>query len=248
MTRSISDTLASVNSISRIPRISALLFNAQMATADDTRRARLRELIDQFKTIEALAEATGTSAAYLSQISNGIRDSKTGKPRNMGTALARKIELALKKTVGWMDSLDEHANARPIAARGLVPVMGEARLGDRGFYEESNFTASDGFVKYPMNDPNAYALRCKGDSMFPRIKNGQYVVVEPHHPIGIGDEVAVRTVDGRHMIKTYSLKRNGEYSFGSINEDTPTITVPEHEVVTMHYVAGILNPGSYYPD
>jgi phage repressor protein C with HTH and peptisase S24 domain len=129
-----------------------------------------------------------------------------------------------------------------------VPVMGEARLGDQGFYEESSFGASDGFVKYPMDDPDSFALRCKGDSMRPRIKPGQFVIVQPRMPVTLGDEVAVRTRDGRQMIKVFALKKDGLVHLASINEDHKTITLEEHEILQMHHVGGIMNASMYYPD
>jgi hypothetical protein len=39
-----------------------------------------------------------------------------------------------------------------------------------------------GLRRYPSRDPNAYALRVKGDSMRPRIKPGEFVLVEPNTP------------------------------------------------------------------
>lgn len=61
------------------------------------RRLNLDGLIAQFGTIAALAKATGTVANYLSQVRNGHRD--------MGDDIARRLEDALNKKTGWLDSL-----------------------------------------------------------------------------------------------------------------------------------------------
>jgi hypothetical protein len=51
----------------------------------------------------AIAERCETSEAYLSQIFNRLPDSKTGKSKSVGPRLARKLELGMGKSVGWMD-------------------------------------------------------------------------------------------------------------------------------------------------
>jgi hypothetical protein len=79
-----------------------------MKTIDEIRRENLLVAIERQKTITALAELAGMSAAYLSQIKNRTPESKTGKPKGMGDAAARKIERAPGEAHGWMDA--EHTD------------------------------------------------------------------------------------------------------------------------------------------
>src|SRR5690606_31589771 len=58
------------------------------------------------KTLEEVAELSETSAAYLSQVRNRLKDSKTGTPKEMGRKVAEKLRLAFDKPPGWMDNLD----------------------------------------------------------------------------------------------------------------------------------------------
>ena len=74
-------------------------------TIADIRHDNLLELIEEFGSAEALAEAADTSPVYLSQLRNKAPDSKTGKPRQIGDPLARKLEAAACKPVGWMDNV-----------------------------------------------------------------------------------------------------------------------------------------------
>lgn len=122
-----------------------------------------------------------------------------------------------------------------------VPIIDTAQLGDGGFFTNMNSPVGtgDGFIPWPTTDKNAYALQCTGDSMSPRIKNGEYVVVEPSHEYTPGDEVLVVTTDNQILIKTYLYSRNGVITLLSINENRPPINIPENEINTMHYVAGI---------
>lgn len=62
-------------------------------------------------------------------------------------------------------------------------MVGTAQLGDDGYFCELQYPVGhgDGRINWPTRDPNAYALRCKGESMKPRIRHGEFVVIEPNH-------------------------------------------------------------------
>lgn len=77
-----------------------------MRTIEEIRRLRLIELRDKYKGIAELNEARGKSRidSTLTQIVNGSVGSKTGKPKTMGSDLARSIEQDLKLERGWMDN------------------------------------------------------------------------------------------------------------------------------------------------
>lgn len=131
-----------------------------------------------------------------------------------------------------------------------VPVVGTVQAGDDGYWEELQYPTGhgDGFIRYPSRDPNAYALRVKGDSMRPRIKPGEFLLVEPNSAVIPGEEVIVTTVDGRSMVKVLGPRRDGMIELQSINEDHRPITLDEAQVRTMHFVAAIVKAGRYYRD
>ena len=74
-----------------------------MKTIDEIRLDNLLLAIGRAGTATALAEKSGLSAAYISQIKNRQPDSKTGKPKNMGDEAARKVEAGIGEKRGWMD-------------------------------------------------------------------------------------------------------------------------------------------------
>lgn len=121
---------------------------------------------------------------------------------------------------------------------GLVPVVGDAVLGVDGMIDMVEYRA--GWLKIFSDDPNAYGLRVRGDSMWPRIQSGEFVLIEPGTTIHPGDEVFVRTSDGHNMIKVLNYTREGEYQFTSINQDHRPITIARSDVLKVQYVAGIL--------
>lgn len=207
-------------------------------------------LAEQLGSLRKLADVTETDSTYLSNIKNRVKN------RGMGDDVARRFEAKLDKPRGWMDRLQVPAHAigtleeteAPEYARVGVPVVGTAQLGDDGFWQELEYPVGhgEGFVRYPTKDANTYALRVKGDSMRPRIKPGEFVVIEPNTPVVVGEEVMVQTKDGRSMIKELGARRNGMVELRSINEDHRPITLDETNIAKMHHVGGILKSSLYY--
>jgi phage repressor protein C with HTH and peptisase S24 domain len=120
-------------------------------------------------------------------------------------------------------------------------VVGTARGGEDGYYVEIDYPTGhgDGYVSYPTKRTNAYAIRVRGDSMRPRIKPGEYVIIEPDVPCRPGDEVVVRTKAGRSMVKVLHSERNGFVELLSLNDDHKPITLDVNDIEFMHHVAGI---------
>ncbi|TCL06860.1 LexA family transcriptional regulator [Sodalis ligni] len=121
---------------------------------------------------------------------------------------------------------------------GVIPVKGEAILGMDGSIDMLEFHA--GWLRIYSPDVDAYGVRVKGDSMWPRIQSGEFVVIEPNTKTHPGDEVFVRTHEGHNMIKILNYTRDGLYQFTSINNAHPPITMAVSDVDEVHYVSGIL--------
>lgn len=122
-----------------------------------------------------------------------------------------------------------------------VPVVGGAQLGNGGHWVNMQYPVGhgDGYINWPTRDPDAFALRCSGDSMKPRIKDGEYVVVEPNHGYLPGDEVLVITRDEQVMVKTFLYERDSEIMVMSVNEEHLPIRFALSEIECIQYVAGI---------
>ncbi|NHB61236.1 XRE family transcriptional regulator [Photorhabdus sp. RW14-46] len=129
---------------------------------------------------------------------------------------------------------------------GLVRVIGEAILGIDGAVDMVEFYS--GWLRIYSSDRDAYGLKVKGDSIWPRIQSGEFVVIEPNTLVYPGDEVFVRTRNGHNMIKIMNITRNGDYRFSSINSDHRPITIPKNDVVMVHYVSAIIKNTRYIDD
>lgn len=78
---------------------------AQRMDIVSIRKLRLNEAVKEAGGVARLAEISGVNEKYLRQILAGFRGKKDKKPRSVGPVIARRIEAALNKKHGWMDSL-----------------------------------------------------------------------------------------------------------------------------------------------
>ncbi|WP_455154532.1 LexA family transcriptional regulator [Cupriavidus campinensis] len=131
-----------------------------------------------------------------------------------------------------------------------IPVRGMAQLGDNGHFVDVEYPVGhgDGYVFFPTKDPDAYALRCNGESMRPRVKHNEFVVVEPNTQIQNGDEVLVKSQDGRVMVKELAYVRDGIVHLSSVNERHGMVRIPQELIERLHFVAGIVKRSAWHPD
>lgn len=104
---------------------------AGMKTISEIRLANLVLLVQELGSQEAVAARATTSAVYVSQLLNRAPDSKTGKPRQIGDPLARKLEAGCDKELGWMDNAHyprDHRNERISHAVQAMESMGDWQL------------------------------------------------------------------------------------------------------------------------
>lgn len=130
-----------------------------------------------------------------------------------------------------------------------VPVIGLAVANpiEDGYFDDQGFPPGAGseYVPWPSRDPNAYALRVRGDSMQDRIRHGDIVVVEPGANVLPGDDVLVKTRNGRKMVKRLRHRRGDEVTLGSVNQTHRDLTVLTEEIESIHRIAAILPRGTF---
>lgn len=88
---------------------------ARKARIYETRRLRLRELLDRYDTMTAFAHALGESVAYLGRM---VKMQQRGR-KNIGEDKARAIEEKLGLARGW---LDQEKGAKPLPPPVLRPA------------------------------------------------------------------------------------------------------------------------------
>lgn len=222
-----------------------------MKDIDDIRRDNLKRIEDQFGGPTEAAKALGMSVAQFANLRDGAKDSKTGKPRGMRKETARRIESGASKPAGWLDT--DHTNKAPTltvvasnveAAPELrdtrrIPVVGEVQGGVDGYLEELQYPVGhgEGYVECQSSDSSAFALRVRGDSMHPRYRAGEFIVVEPSIEAQPGDDVVVALKDGRKLLKELNWIRDGEVQLLSVNNHFAPLTLPLSAVLSIQLAA-----------
>ncbi|MBF1995621.1 helix-turn-helix transcriptional regulator [Serratia symbiotica] len=201
-------------------------------------KARMKELgISQEKLGELIGKTQGAVAHWL----NGRREPGLDDITSIMRVL--KIDKVDLLADGSVTSSSESFEYVGKPRDGLIPVVGEALMGTDGEFEMCEELA--GWLRIYSSDPDAFSLRVKGDSMFPRINSGEYVVVEPKTHVHPGDEVFIRTSQGKNMIKRLGYHREEVYQFISVNQQHPPLTLDNTEVDKVYFVAAIVKSSRY---
>lgn len=119
-------------------------------------------------------------------------------------------------------------------------IVGTAQLGPEGYWDA--MATTDGWLDVPSNDPDAYSLRVKGESMAPAIRNGWVVWCEPNHALVPSEYVMVRRTNGECMVKELLYENATEVSLMAVNDGYGRVTIPREEIEQIHHVGGIVPP------
>lgn len=141
------------------------------------------------------------------------------------------------------------ALAPALAPSRLIPVVGHVKAGPDGFLEEMQYPVGhgEGFVEYWVKDQSAYAVRVKGDSMHPRYRAGEFIVVTPGIEALPGRDVVVKLADGHKLLKQLNWIRDDEIQLLSINNGYAPMTISKDEIESIHRVAGSVPPDAFIP-
>lgn len=214
-----------------------------------TLQERIAELMDATGlTVGGMAEIAGVTSSAATQW-------KDGPTKSLKTGPATKLASATGFSAMWIATGEgpkklsqgsaapapsNVADAPALSPSRLVPVVGHVKGGMDGFLEEMQFPAGygEGFVEYWTKDPASYALRVKGDSMHPRYRAGEFIVVTPSIEAQPGRDVVVKLKDGRKLLKLLNWVRGDEIQLLSINDGYAPTTLSVDEIESIHRVAG----------
>jgi phage repressor protein C with HTH and peptisase S24 domain len=114
-----------------------------------------------------------------------------------------------------------------------IPVIAFASAGAPVIFTDQGFPMGSGMyqVSRPagLTDPNAFGVEVEGDSMFPKYREGQAVIVDTRKSPADGDFAVVGLTNGEKYIKMWR-QRNGAISLESLNPDYPPIKVKREDV------------------
>lgn len=159
-----------------------------------------------------LAKAAGLDPTSFNKSKRIGRD---GKPRWPGTESIAKVLEAVDATLGDFSALMEGSGGGR-----RIPVIGLAKAGGGGYFDDAGFPTGAGWdeiVCPDIDDPDAYGLEITGDSMEPVFRAGAIVIVSPDSGIRRGDRVVVKTRDGEVMAKELVRRTARRIELKSVN-------------------------------
>lgn len=186
----------------------------------------------------SVAEFASLMGVLPSYISNWRR---RGMPSERWVRAAEVLGVSIDQLTGRTYS-DAPEGAMPVVLSGSIPIIGCAKLGDDGYFADvfADPDYSQGTLPIPSRDPMAYAIRCVGNSMVPRIQPGEFVIAEPSIQAQPGDEVVVEDFEGRRMVKKLLYWKEDSLYLISINEDYKPIILDKNQVKSVHPVLAIV--------
>lgn len=192
-----------------------------------------------WSAIDRLAARAGLSASGLARragldpttFNKSKRITPQGRSRWPST---ESIAKALAATGTPFDAFVELIEPRNGA--GAVPLIGLAKAGAGGYFDDAGFPAGEGWdeIAFPaLADEHAYALEISGQSMEPAYRDGDVIVVSPSAPIRRGDRVVVRTRDGEVMAEELKRKTAKAIELKSLNAQHADRTLAAADVLWM---------------
>jgi phage repressor protein C with HTH and peptisase S24 domain len=190
-----------------------------------------------WRAIDALAARRGLTASGLARaagldpttFNRSKRAGADGKPRWPSTeSLAKALEAA----GAGFDEFASLLSGRSSEAGRAIPIVGLARAGAHGFFDDAGFPVSaEETVHFPgLGEERVYALEINGDSMQPVYRAGDIVVVQPGAPVRRGDRIVLRTVEGEVMAKQLGRRNDQIVELISLNPAYPTRTIKASDV------------------
>ncbi len=181
-----------------------------------------------WRAIDALAARRGLSASGLARaagldpttFNKSKRQTPDGRERWPST---ESVALALSAAETAWDEFAALLDDRPGGAGRAIPIVGMARAGAHGFFDDQGFPiGADETVRFPdLGEDRVYALEIAGDSMEPVFRAGDIVIVQPGAAVRRGDRVVVRTRAGEVMAKVLGRRNDQSMELLSLNTAHP---------------------------
>jgi phage repressor protein C with HTH and peptisase S24 domain len=196
---------------------------------------------DIWRAIDRLADKHGLTPSGLAKRS-GLDPTTFNKSKRIapgGKARWPSTESVAKILISTGESLPVFVGLigeRGRPARRRLPLLGYARAGAAGHFDDAGYPAGRGWdeVDLPgIAEDGAYALKIAGDSMEPAYRAGDIIIVAPGAAIRRGDRVVVKTRDGEVMAKQLLRHSTKRTELRSLNDRHPVRGLAADEIAWM---------------
>lgn len=180
-----------------------------------------------------LSKMTGISAGNIS-------DWKSGRSAPKPDAL-EKIAKALNCSVdNLLGNTPEPSNIRAVITDGIynIPVFESVSAGFGSYASEYVMDYIPVIIKNPSDVDNTIAIKVSGDSMYPKIEDGDIIVVRRQTSVDSGD-IGVVLLDGEEGLVKQIVYGPTWIELQSINEKYPVQRFDGAEVMRLRVVGKV---------
>ncbi|MEI7219086.1 helix-turn-helix domain-containing protein [Pectobacterium carotovorum] len=189
---------------------------------------------------QELGKMIGVSKSTVSQWENG-----STFPR--GENLTRLCK-ALRTTPEWILYGKEVSQSEvfssgmaEIKPSGVIKISWEVFMGDDGYILSKS--PVDEFVTAFGTTGKSYAMHVRGDSLWPRINDGEAIIISPEIEVMAGDEVYVSLSDGREMIRRiYSISADRVQLVEIAKREISPSTFYKSQINLISKITAIISP------
>lgn len=199
-------------------------------------------------TLRAISEWSGVDVGDLLTKDLRLLESspKEAKP------VFNKLDIeAFKKQYNIPDSEDavlfSKIIEKPIIiSKRWVPVKAYSKMGMDGYFTDMGYEGNggDGYIPTHSAGDKAYGIKGTGDSMYPAIRNGWYVVCDPEAEPTPTEFVQVCLKDGRCTIKEFIGIHNNVLNLLAVN-GAEKLTFDMDEVESITAITDIVPPSQH---
>lgn len=210
---------------------------------------------------QALESGKNQKSSFLPQIAQflgvdviWLQNGETKKNDSVVASL-NKIDIeAFKKQHNILDGDDAVLFSKIIEkplvfSKRWVPVKAYSKMGMDGYFTDMGYdgNAGDGYIPTHVAGDKAYGIKGTGDSMFPAIRNGWYVVCDPDADLVPTEFVQVCLKDGRCTIKEFIGIHNDVLSLIAVNGGE-RLTFDMDDVESITAITDIVPPSQHKPE
>ncbi len=200
-----------------------------------------------WSALDGLAAKNGLSPSGLAKLAGldpttfnkSKRGAATGKLRWPSTESISKVLTATGASLEDFVALVTRDSGGVRGHIRLVPLVGMAQAGSRGYFDDAGFPAGAGWDEIPfpeLADEHAYALEITGDSMLPVYRDGDRIIVSPAANVRRGDRVVVKSNAGEVMAKLLTRLTAQRVELKSLNPAYEDRAFALSEVAFVHRI------------
>jgi hypothetical protein len=225
----------------------------QISIYEVRRRNLITLLRERFDNVQLkLCNAVGRDASYISRLLNDPESSRDHK--NMGAGMARHCEQRLRLPENWMDQNHEllaqfRAQAGELATDAdVISIIGLRDIPvQRVFisHSEKDMSHLHLSVRSALATAHTYALRIADNSLYPHVRQGQYLSLDPQRePVGGDDVYLCLRSTGEWSVRLYVEGNPDRVLLRDVLRPDEEHVIEREDIAVLHTVSSILPASS----